>query len=82
MSINGSKGKKLTPEDWDTAAYINARKQRSAVESGMFTLKYNHCFGQLKRCTIQAVHAEELEKVIAYNFVHINRKEKELILEL
>ena len=44
-------------------------------------LKYNHCFGQLKRRGIQAVHAEELEKVIAYNFVHMNRKEKELNLE-
>jgi hypothetical protein len=82
VSINGSKGKKLTLEDWDTTAYINARKQRSAAESGMFTLKYNHCFGQLKRRKIQAVHAEQLEKIIAYNFVHMNRKKKELMLEL
>ena len=81
VSINGAKGKKLTGEDWNTTAYINARRQRSAAESGMFTLKYNHCFGQLKRRGIQAVHAEELEKVIAYNFVHMNRKEKELNLE-
>ena len=81
VSINGAKGKKLTGEDWNTTVYINARRQRSAAESGMFTLKYNHCFGQLKRRGIQAVHAEELEKVIAYNFVHMNRKEKELNLE-
>ena len=38
VSINGAKGKKLTGEDWNTTAYINARRQRSAAESGMFTL--------------------------------------------
>jgi hypothetical protein len=81
VSINGAKGKKLTGENWNTTAYLDARIQRSAAESGMFTLKYNHYFGKLKRRGIQAVHGEELEKVIAYNFVHMNRKEKELISE-
>ena len=33
----------------------------------MFTLKYCFEFGQLRRTEIEAVRAELLEKVIAYN---------------
>ena len=76
VSINGSKGKKLTFQDWDTTSYAEARRNRSAVESSMFTLKYRHGFGRMRRRGIEAVEAEQLEKVIAYNFIHMIKKEK------
>ena len=79
VSINGSKGKKLTLENWDTTSYAEARRKRSAVESSMFTLKYRHGFGRMRRRGIEAVEAEQLEKVIAYNFVHMIRKEKAVL---
>ena len=68
VSVSGAKGKKLTPEkDWNSEEYQTARSDRSAVESLMFTLKYCFEFGQLRRTEIEAVRAELLEKVIAYN---------------
>jgi len=73
VSISGAKGKRITEEDWDLTLNIYARNKRSAVESGMFTLKYNHNFGRLARRGIEAVNAEQLEKIIAYNFQHIIR---------
>ena len=77
ISFSGSKGKRLTEGAWDSTTNQDARDQRSAVESGMFTLKFNHNFGQLARRGIDAVHTEQLEKVIACNFMHILRtKEK------
>ena len=79
VSINGSKGKKLTLENWDTTSYAEARRKRSAVESSMFTLKYRHGFGRMRRRGIEAVEAEQLEKVIAYNFLHMIKKEKTAI---
>ena len=78
VSINGAKGKKLTIEDWDTTNYTNARNDRSAVESSMFTLKFRHSFGKLRRRGIEAVHAEQMEKVIAHNFIHMIRKEEDI----
>jgi hypothetical protein len=42
----------------------------------MFTLKFRHSFGKLRRRGLEAVHAEQMEKVIAYNFIHMIRKEK------
>ena len=47
VSISGSKGKKLIPEeDWTSETYSNARSDRSAVESLMFTRKHCFEFGQ------------------------------------
>ena len=60
VSINGSKGEKLTLEDWDATSYAVARRKRSAVESSMFTLKYRHGFGRMRR---RVIEAEQLEKV-------------------
>ncbi len=79
VSINGAKGKKLTIEDWDTTNYRNARNDRSAVESSMFTLKFRHSFGKLRRRGLDAVHAEQMEKIIACNFIHMIRKEKAVL---
>jgi len=72
VSINGSKGKKLTPEDeWNSEEYRRARADRSAVESIMFTLKYVFDFGYVRRRGIDEVKAELLEKVIVYNLMRI-----------
>jgi len=82
VSINGAKGKKLTIDDWDTTNYINARNDRSAVESSMFTLKFRHHFGKLRRRGFEEVHAEQMEKVIAHNFIHMIRKEQDAVVKL
>jgi len=67
--FSGAKGKKITPTaDWEAAAGRQARNGRSAVESLIFTLKFVHEFGRLRRRGLEAVRAEMLEKVIAYNF--------------
>jgi len=68
LSISGAKGKKLTaPEDWESEAYREARRNRSAVESLMFTIKDGYEFGELGRRGIDGVRSELLEKVLAYN---------------
>lgn len=68
VSISGAKGKKLTGlEDWESETYRDARRYRSAVESLMFTIKDGFAFGELGRRGIDAVRAELLEKVVAYN---------------
>jgi hypothetical protein len=72
VSINGSKGKKITPaEEWESETFKELRAHRSAVESLMFTGKFKFNFGQFSRCGIDAVRAEMLEKVIAHNFWRI-----------
>lgn len=69
VSVSGSKGKQLTSAtDWESEAYIQARSDRSAIESLMYTGKHSFEFGQFHRRGIEAVRAEMLEKVIAYNF--------------
>lgn len=78
VSISGAKGRKLLTEElWNAENYIEARNKRSAVESGMFTLKHNHGFGQLRRRGIEHVTAELLEKVLTYNLLRMIKKEKE-----
>ena len=73
VSFSGSKGKKITAAFWDTTVLRYARNKRSTVESGMFTLKFNHNFGRLARRKITAVRQEQTEKILAYNFMHILR---------
>jgi hypothetical protein len=77
ISISGAKGKKLTdPDDWDSAEYREARRNRSAVESLMFTIKDGFAFGELGRRGIEAVRSELLEKVLAYNCCRIILQKK------
>ena len=77
ISISGSKGKKLTdPEDWESQEYRDARRNRSAVESLMFTIKEGFEFGELGRRGIDGVRNELLEKVMAYNCCRIILKKK------
>ena len=85
ISISGAKGKKLTdPDDWTSEIYRDARRNRSAVESLMFTIKDGFEFGQLGRRGIDAVRDELLEKVLAYNCCRIilmkKRRQKNLAL--
>jgi Transposase DDE domain len=72
ISISGSKGKKLTSaEDWTSEKYRQARAQRSAVESLMYTIKDGYEFGELGRRGLDPVREELLEKVMAYNLCRI-----------
>ena len=72
ISISGSKGKKLTSaEEWSSEKYQEARAQRSAVESLMFTMKDGYEFGELGRRGLEPVRDELLEKAIAYNLCRI-----------
>ena len=73
VSISGSKGKRITQEsDWNSPVYVDARRNRSAVESLMFVLKHVFGFERLGRRGLEEVRAELLEKVIAYNFCRMN----------
>ncbi len=80
----GPKGKKLTtPEDRESEAYREARRNRSAVESLMPSrLNDGFAFGELGRRGIDAVGDELLEKVLAYNFCRIILMKKRLREEL
>lgn len=74
VCITGTRGKRMTPDkQWESESYQRMRRKRSAVESLIFSLKDGFSFGQLARRGIQAVRAELLEDVIAYNFCHILR---------
>lgn len=69
VSMNGSKGKKITPEEqWDSPAYGEARNKRSAVESLVFTMRFKFHLHRFSRRGINAVRIEMYEKVIAHNF--------------
>lgn len=68
ISINGAKGRALTShDDWESDVFAQARNKRSAVESLMYTLKHGFDFGEVARRGLSCVHAELLEKVLAYN---------------
>lgn len=82
VSINGAKGRALTPSaDWNSDEYHDARDLRSAVESLMFTLKQGFDFGEVTRRGLSSVHAELLEKALAYNLCHTARLKKRAVAE-
>ena len=79
VSIGGAKGKKITEaQQWNSRPYRQARAERSAMESLLFTLKEGFEFGALARRTHENVLAEMLEKVLAYNICQIIRLRKKL----
>ena len=79
VSISGAKGKKIIePQQWKSEPYRQARADRSAMESLVFTLKDSFEFGQMLRRTHNNVLAEMLEKVLAYNISQIIRVRKKL----
>ena len=72
VSFSGAKGKRLIPVDeYESELFRNARIDRSAVESLMYTIKHNHGFDRMMRRGIEEVRAEALEKVVAYNFFRL-----------
>jgi len=78
VSISGSKGRKLTDAfAWCSDSHVKARKDRSAIESLMFTLKDGFDFGRAGRRGIDSVTGELLEKILAYNLCLIQRKRAE-----
>ncbi len=69
VSISGAKGRALLGEErWNHQDYITLRAERSAIESLMFTLKFNHGFGRPGRRGLAAVRSELTLKVLAHNF--------------
>src|SRR6202051_2052378 len=79
VSISGAKGKKLIEAKlWKSQPYRQARAERSAIESLVFTLKEGFEFGEMVRRTHEKVLAEMLEKVLAYNISQIIRVSKKL----
>ena len=82
VSISGSKGKKIIDEQsWESQEYLQARNDRSAVESLMFTIKHGYNFGRVMRRGLENVAAELLEKVLAYNFCRVIEIRKRKYLE-
>ena len=70
LSLSGAVGKKITPDElWEDESYADMRRQRSAVESLMFTLKYVFEFGRMRRRGLENVRSEMMGKLIAYNIV-------------
>ena len=68
VSLNGAKGRKVTPEDqWNSPEYQAARNARSAVESLIFTLRYKFHLYRFSRRGIEDVRIEMYEKVIVHN---------------
>jgi len=68
VSMSGAKGRALTAlADWESEPFVQARDKRSAIESLMYTLKQGFHFGEVARRGLLAVHAELLEKALAYN---------------
>jgi hypothetical protein len=79
VSISGAKGKKIIEaQQWKSQPYRQARADRSAMESLVFTLKEGFDFGQMVRRTHDNVLAEMLEKVLAYNISQIIRVRNKL----
>ena len=68
FSFAGSKGRKAIGEEtYESAEYKKARSDRSAAESRIFTLKFNHGYGDVMRRGIDAVRHEQLTKALSYN---------------
>ena len=79
VSISGAKGKRLLEaQQWKSWLYRQARAERSAIESLVFTLKEGFEFAEMARRTHENVLAEMLEKVLAYNISQIIRVRKKL----
>jgi hypothetical protein len=79
FSFAGAKGRAaIEQETYESDAYRKARNNRSAVESRIFTLKFNHGYEDVMRRGLEAVRHEQLTKVLSYNIRRIVwlRKEK------
>lgn len=69
VSISGAKGRRQTSEElWNSDLYVQARADRSAVESTIGHAKQSFALRRCHRRGIANVRSEILEKVIAFNF--------------
>ena len=68
----------IEAQRWKSKPYRQARAERSAIESLVFTLKNGFEFGEMVRRTQENVLADLLEKVLAYNISQIIRVRKKL----
>ena len=74
FSIAGAKGKKvIDEEEYQSEAYREARHDRSAAESCIYTLKEMHDYGDVMRRGLEGVRHEQMCKILAYNFRRITR---------
>jgi len=72
VSFSGARGRVLLGEEtWKDERYAQARRDRNGAESGISVLKGKVGFGQLSRTGIEAVRAEQLEKVLTVNTLKI-----------
>src|SRR5271157_4136577 len=79
QTVFHAKGKKIIEaRQWKSQPYRQARAERSAIESLVFTLKEGFEFGEMVRRTHENVLAEMLEKMLAYNISQIIRVRKKL----
>jgi hypothetical protein len=70
VSIRGAKGKKLIEaQQWKSKPYRQARAERSAMESLVFTLKEGFEFGEMMRRTHKNLLAEMLEKSASLQYL-------------
>ena len=65
----GESKRLLGEEEWGRPEHLQARSLRASCESGIFVLKHSFAFGSLRRCGLQRVKGELLEKALAYNLV-------------
>ena len=68
VSFSGSKGRRLMRGEWGLPEFRLLRDLRSPVESLVYTLKWAHGLGRMRRTGLSDVRAEMLEKAVAYNF--------------
>ena len=59
------------PGDWESEVYRHSRRNRSAVESLIFTIKDDFAFGELGRRGIDEVGDKLVEKILYYNYLQI-----------
>ena len=81
ISFSGSKGKKITKDEWEHSAYVEARNKRSMVESTMSTLKGNFGLTRFSRQGLKQVTQELLIAAIFHNISLLgrDRRKAELI---
>jgi len=73
ISISGAKGcRQLGKELWESKVYVQARADRSAVESTIGYAKQSFALRRCHRRGIDNVRCEILEKAIAFNFWRIS----------
>jgi hypothetical protein len=72
FSFAGAKGRQIIDKElYESEDYRKARSDRSAAESRVFTLKFNHGYQEVMRRGQEHVEHEQLTKGLAYNIRRI-----------